>query len=81
MEHLADPVQEVELLAQCARPGTLLVMSTFFNSCNGADPSHLQENDIYQDTALWFSIVRNKGWLPYKSDPRGCLKVFIRETD
>ena len=80
LEHLVDPVYELRRFAACTLPGALLVLSTFFNSCNGFDPSHLDEHAQYQDVDKWFAIVKSTGWEPYANDPRGCLKVFKRDA-
>lgn len=79
MEHIPEPVAEVQRIASCIVPGGLLTMSTFFNSCNGQDPQHLECNDLFQDSQMWFDHVRAAGLIPYMNDPRGILKVWLKE--
>jgi len=80
LEHIADPVREINKLGEIAKPEALLSLSTFFNSCEGKDPSHLEEHALFQELSLWFAKVRYAGWIPYRNDPRGCLKVFKKEA-
>jgi len=78
LEHVPDPVAELSRIAQSMVPGGILMLGTFFNSCNGHDPSHLDEHARFQDTALWFSEVEKCGFRLYAKDANGCEKVFER---
>lgn len=80
MEHLPDPVAEVNRLSSCLVPGGFLCMSTFFNSCDGKDPQHLECNDKFQENQIWFDAVRAAGLVPFANDPRGVLKVWQKEV-
>lgn len=79
LEHLPHPDIEVKKFNRMLRPGGLLLMGTFFNSCNGQDPQHLFENDKYQDTDLWFNVVAEAGFEPYLKDVNGVLKVWRKK--
>lgn len=76
MEHLLDPLKELDFLTRVAANNCIMHMSTFFNSCDGQDPQHLERHNKYQDSELWFDELRKRGWIDYATDPRGCLKVF-----
>ena len=76
LEHIEDPVGELRRLYASMLPGGVLYMSTFFNSCGGHDPSHLDEHDRFQDTALWFKTVDDCGFRLLDVDPNGCEKIW-----
>lgn len=76
LEHTADPEAELVRMRKVMKPGGLLWLSTFFNSCDGKNPSHLTSHDKFQDTELWFSVVKRCGFEHYFSDPRGVPKLF-----
>lgn len=76
LEHVENPVDEVTRLHRALREGGLLLMGTFFNSCNGHDPQHLCEHDRFQDTSLWFSTVESIGLTPIFQDKNGVNKVW-----
>lgn len=76
MEHLVDPLKELDFLSCIAARGCIMHISTFFNSCDGQDPQHLERHNKYQDSELWFDEIRSRGWVDHADDPRGCLKVF-----
>ena len=78
MEHVPWPETEINRIASCTRMGGYLQLGTFFNSCDGYDPQHLTENDLYQDTNRWFSVVQRAGFQLAARDPRGVEKVFER---
>lgn len=78
LEHCIDPVNEVRRIASCMRDGGLFYCSTFFNDCNGKNPTHLREHHQYQDSELWFSAVENCGFIRELYDGNGVLKVFRR---
>jgi len=76
LEHVLDPAAEVALLIRMLKPGGFLMMSTFFNSCEGKDPQHLEAHVPYQDSELWFRTVEAFGVERYAQDPRGVYKVW-----
>lgn len=79
LEHCADPVAELQWLVSLMWPGGILFLSTFFNSCGGHDPTHLDEHARFQDTELWFEVVRGCGLELHAKDPRGVEKFFRKE--
>lgn len=78
MEHLLDPVGEIQRIARCMEPGGYLYLSTFFNDCHGKNPQHLTENNVFQDVDLWMSEVRRAGFDLAGHDENGVAKVFVR---
>lgn len=78
LEHIVTPVAELQHIRNSMRHGGILLLGTFFNSCNGHDPSHLDEHEAFQDTRLWFQIVEGVGFKLVGCDPRGCEKIFER---
>jgi hypothetical protein len=79
IEHCTDPLAEVEALVSSLKVGGKLMLGTFFNSCEGQNPQHLAENDIYQDWEKWFELIEAMGLKKYHHDPRGICKVWIKE--
>lgn len=78
LEHIYDPVNEVIKISNIIVKGGLFHMSTFFDSNNGRDPAHLDENKKFQNSELWFQEVEKCGFKRYGYDPRGHLKIFKR---
>lgn len=76
LEHVADPVLELDRIYKAMAPGGILLLGTFFNSCDGKDPQHLDEHAKYQDTQLWASVVSEIGFRVVGRDPRGVEKVY-----
>lgn len=77
LEHTAHPVEELHRMRSSLKKGGLLWLSTFFNSCNGKNPSHLTSHDKYQDCDMWFEEVAKSGFAQFATDPRGVPKLFI----
>lgn len=77
LEHTADPIAELAVMRRALVKGGLLWLSTFFNSCEGKNPSHLTSHDHFQDCDLWFSEVRKAGFAHFYADPRGVPKLFV----
>jgi len=76
LEHLEDPIGELQRLHTYMEPGGILYLSMFFNSCGGHDPQHLDEHEKYQDTELLFSTIDSIGFDLVGKDPNGCEKVW-----
>ena len=64
LEHCINPKETLRALVRKLKPGGALYCSTFFNSCNGHDPSHLLADEVYQDCDLWFSEIASFGLYP-----------------
>ena len=80
LEHVWNPVEEAVRLCRSAKDGSTMHLSTFFNDCEGKNPSHLREHHKYQDTALWFGVLSQIGWEICGNDPRGIPKLFRKTT-
>lgn len=79
MEHLIDPLDEVKRVHSVLNDDGLLLMGTFFNSCNGNDPQHLTEHDKYQDWEMWFREVEEVGFVKCCTDGNGVNKVWRKK--
>ena len=78
MEHTVDPVAEIRSIRDNMVRGGILYLSTFFNSCHGKNPSHLEEHSKYQDAAKWFREVENAGFRMVGRDDNGSEKIWER---
>ena len=78
MEHCFDPVNDLRSIVSSLKIGGIMYLSVFFNCLEGADPTHLHKNCIYQDTALWFEEVKKAGLELIWKCPRGTEKGYRR---
>lgn len=76
LEHVPDPAGMLRRLSDLMRIGGVLFLTTFFNSCDGHDPSHLDEHAHYQDCEKWFGVVESCGFERRLCDKNGVLKVW-----
>lgn len=77
MEHCDEPVMVLKSLNDAMKDDGIMFLSTFFNDCDGDDPSHLRKNTIrYEEVAKWWIEVEKIGLYCYKKDPRGVEKGF-----
>lgn len=77
LEHVWEPEDHLKIFYNVLKPGGLLMMGTFFNCIDGADPSHLHHNcERYQDPPTWFAVVEKHGFELYKKDQNGVEKVW-----
>lgn len=76
LEHCIDPVDEIHKISSAMCTGGVMLMNTFFNSCGGHDPSHLDEHARFQDAQQWYDAVNAAGLFCIGNDPRGVPKVF-----
>jgi 2-polyprenyl-3-methyl-5-hydroxy-6-metoxy-1,4-benzoquinol methylase len=81
LEHLIDPELELQHLCESMVPGGILYLSTFFNSCDGHDPQHLDEHAGFQDTVAWFKVVDKCGFDLLECDSNGCEKIFRKKDN
>ncbi len=81
LEHHNNPVKAVWEMVCHLRMGGLLYLSTFFNNINGQDPTHLEYNQIYQDSYLWESTLRILGLGPAENNENGVLKIYRKERE
>ena len=79
LEHCFNPVETLRALVRKLKPGGVLYCSTFFNSCNGHDPSHLLSGEVYQDCDMWFDAMTSMGLHKLHYDPRGICKVWKKD--
>lgn len=76
LEHVINPIDQLGQLAAQLRKGGRLLMGTFFDSCQGKDPQHLEEHKRYQDTSVWFGEVEALGLRLCFKDANGVEKVW-----
>jgi len=76
LEHCLDPIAELRALHGALHDDGLLVLGTFFNSCNGQDPQHLEEHAHYQDTSLWFAELERVGFKLAQKDANGVERIW-----
>ena len=76
LEHVTDPIYELTRLRSCMVDGGLMYSSTFFNSCEGQDPSHLDEHKHFQDTELLYKTYEDCGFRLIQRDENGVPKLW-----
>jgi len=81
LEHCIDPVAELRMLNKILVPGGFLTLGTFYNSCGGKDPQHLDKHELYQQTDIWFAEVDKCGFRLFEKDERGVEKVWVKVAD
>jgi len=77
LEHCIEPIEVLQHLINLLEEGGYIYLSTFFNDCDGADPSHLVRNtERYGHCQTWHKIVGNMGLEPILYNEGGSIKVW-----
>ena len=79
MEHCDEPVLVLKSLVAAMKDEGIMYLSTFFDDCNGEDPTHLRKNTIrYNDCAVWAEIIKESGLICTVKNHCGTPKGFVK---
>ncbi len=78
LEHLVDPLGEIKKIHDAMVSNGVMYMGTFFDSCQGHDPQHLDEHKAYQDCEHWFTLVEEVGFNRAIADQPSAWKTFTK---
>jgi len=77
MEHVPEPESTMDYILTLLKDKGWMFLSTFFDDCDGTDPSHLKRNtERFNHWQTWLGIVVEKGLFPFVKDEAGVMKGF-----
>jgi len=78
-EHLIDPIGAMQNIADHMKIGAMAYLSWFFDDCEGHDPSHLKQNNIYGDyKGRWYPEMVKAGLIEVERNSANAPKIFKR---
>ena len=81
LEHTDEPEEALKALMKLLKDDGWFFLATFFDDCQGTDPSHLRKNVVrYGNYQNWLGKVLQLGLVLVESDKHGIEKGYKKRT-